>query len=389
MLDLPEANLYFLDLPGRKVVYQSVLWEIQIRPGRAWMFCHRKDDRNWKSNSKLRLSMNVRFVAGIEGKNLIRWWCDIAQIMQMFAYGAMSGWNLIIAGDEHDDLIVHEHIPENEWGNLRAIRDRLEMTPANLRDMTKVDVLSFAVDRYREQGARVTLKASELREQHALRVLVDDDLIKSCVEDMAREGWLDCTELGGVFSVVPSRVSDAREEIERRESPIQQLISRVGVENGWSGSSSSSAMTARVTKENVQNVFVVHGHDEAKRRELCELLEKKLSLTPIVMQDQPGQSRTFNEKFEQIASTCEAAIAILTPDDVVEDSKERYFQPRPNVMLELGWFIGALGRRRLLIIAKEGVQVPTDLLGIEQVPFKDNIAEKFLKIQREIKAWNA
>ena len=72
---------------------------------------------------------------------------------------------------------------------------------------------------------------------------------------------------------------------------------------------------------NAMKVFVIHGYDEAKRRELKDLLENHFKRALVVMQDQPGKSRTFIEKFEHEAEPCEAAIAILTPDDVVLDEK--------------------------------------------------------------------
>lgn len=134
-------------------------------------------------------------------------------------------------------------------------------------------------------------------------------------------------------------------------------------------------------------IFIIHGHDEAKRRELKEILETRFNLTPVVMQDQPGQSRTFIEKFEAVAGPCGAAIAILTPDDAVDGEDTRYKQPRPNVLFELGWFMGRLARNRVLLVVKDGTNIPNDLLGIEQIRFQNNIVEAFVKIEGEITQW--
>ena len=136
-------------------------------------------------------------------------------------------------------------------------------------------------------------------------------------------------------------------------------------------------------------IFVIHGHDEAKWRELVSLLKEKILVEPVVMQEQPGMSRTFIEKFEELAAPCDGAIAILTPDDaVVQGGKEQYAQPRPNVIFELGWFVGKRGRNRTLLLVKKGTSVPSDWYGIEQLQFKDKVEETYVKLEREIKAWS-
>ena len=134
-------------------------------------------------------------------------------------------------------------------------------------------------------------------------------------------------------------------------------------------------------------VFIIHGHDEAKRRELVDTLKARFGLDPVVMQENPGCSRTFIEKFEALAEECNAAVAVMTPDDVVNVGDDEYGQPRPNVLFELGWFAGHLGRDRTLMIVKEGVNIPSDLYGIEQIRFHDNISEKLIQLERELEAW--
>ncbi len=134
-------------------------------------------------------------------------------------------------------------------------------------------------------------------------------------------------------------------------------------------------------------VFIVHGHDEAKRRELKEILKDGFKLNPVIMMDEPGRSRTFIEKFEQEAQPCLAAVAVLTPDDVVMGNEGEHQQPRPNVLFEIGWFAGRLGRNRVLLVVKEGTQVPSDLYGIEQVRFRERVSERLAELEREINAW--
>ena len=57
------------------------------------------------------------------------------------------------------------------------------------------------------------------------------------------------------------------------------------------------------------------------------------------------------------------------------------------MIYELGWFAGTCGRKRTLMVVKEGTTIPSDLAGIEQLRFGTNISEKIIELEREIEAW--
>jgi predicted nucleotide-binding protein len=109
-------------------------------------------------------------------------------------------------------------------------------------------------------------------------------------------------------------------------------------------------------------------------------------LRPIVLRYHPGKGRTLIEKFEQEAQDACYAIALLTPDDLVEVSGTHQFQARPNVLLELGWFFGRLGRARVCILFKKGTKIPSDLDGISRIEFSESVEEKVLEIEAELGA---
>ena len=139
---------------------------------------------------------------------------------------------------------------------------------------------------------------------------------------------------------------------------------------------------------NSKNVFIVHGHNEAKRRELEKLLKEKFDLNPIVLLEQPDQGLTIIEKFEKYAVDCSFAFALFTPDDIVIKGEQQYFQARPNVIFELGWFYAKLGRSRVCILdqASEESKIFSDLQGVIRMQFNDNISEKYMEIERELKS---
>lgn len=134
-------------------------------------------------------------------------------------------------------------------------------------------------------------------------------------------------------------------------------------------------------------VFVVHGHDKANLYELRDLLEKRYELECTIMMWKPGKGRTLIEKFEQEAQEAGFAFILMTPDDLVKvEGKEEYAQARPNVIFELGWFYGQLGRDRVCIILREGTEIHSDLKGISQIIFNKSVEEKVPEIEAELRA---
>jgi predicted nucleotide-binding protein len=131
-------------------------------------------------------------------------------------------------------------------------------------------------------------------------------------------------------------------------------------------------------------VFIIHGHDEAKWRELRDLLEDRFSLETVVLKEQPGAGETLIRKFEEFADDCCYAFALLTPDDIIGKKGKKYAQARPNVLFELGWFYGRFGRSRVCIVKKATTEIPSDLGGITSIDFQNNVAEGFVEIQGEL-----
>jgi predicted nucleotide-binding protein len=136
-----------------------------------------------------------------------------------------------------------------------------------------------------------------------------------------------------------------------------------------------------------ENVFVIHGRDEAKWRELKDILKSEFRLNAIVLNEQPDAGcKTLVEKFEHYAQTCSYAIAVFTPDDEVTSSAETYLQTRPNVIYELGWFCGRIGRSGAMLLLKDGTSLFSDFGGIIQKRFVKNISEKVIEIRRDLVA---
>jgi len=138
-----------------------------------------------------------------------------------------------------------------------------------------------------------------------------------------------------------------------------------------------------------KKVFVVHGHDIQSRDELVNILEKEFGLEPIVLMDKPNKGRTLIEKFENNSIDVGYAFVILTPDDAGYSLKKLELpkhRARENVILELGYFLGSLKRENVCCLRKGDTTIPSDLHGIVDIPYKENIKEIFLDIKRELQA---
>lgn len=113
-----------------------------------------------------------------------------------------------------------------------------------------------------------------------------------------------------------------------------------------------------------KKVFVVHGHDTVLKESVARIIEKQ-GLKAVILSEQVNQGRTIIEKFEDY-SDVSGAICLFSADDVGSAKAESNgkFRARQNVVLETGYFMGKLGRSRIVILADEGVEMPSDLSGI-------------------------
>ncbi|TFF45788.1 TIR domain-containing protein [Bacillus thuringiensis] len=138
-------------------------------------------------------------------------------------------------------------------------------------------------------------------------------------------------------------------------------------------------------------VFIVHGHDEGLKQQL-EIFLSRLGIKPVVLHREASEGLTVLEKFEK-HSEVQYAFVLLTPDDIGCSVKEKdqpiesyKFRARQNVIFELGFFIGKLGRAKVCTLYKEGVELPNDISGLVYQKVNDNIEDVGFHIIKELKA---
>lgn len=112
-----------------------------------------------------------------------------------------------------------------------------------------------------------------------------------------------------------------------------------------------------------RKVFIVHGHDDGARESVARFLER-IGLEAIILHEQANQGRTVIEKVVAHGDVG-FAVVLLTPDD---EGCSRGGTPEPrarqNVLLELGYFIGRLGRDKVCALKRGTLEIPSDFAGV-------------------------
>ncbi|MFI6815679.1 TIR domain-containing protein [Nonomuraea sp. NPDC050328] len=127
--------------------------------------------------------------------------------------------------------------------------------------------------------------------------------------------------------------------------------------------SSGEARSQPVLMEKERNVFVIHGRDEEFRKRIFDLL-RRMDLNPLewetVVHDLGHSSPYLGEVLDQAFTMMQAALVLMTPDDMVrlhpdlvpdEDERVVECQARPNVLFEAGMAFAKCPERTVLLQA--------------------------------------
>ena len=138
------------------------------------------------------------------------------------------------------------------------------------------------------------------------------------------------------------------------------------------------------------NVFIVYGHDEIAKLELKNYVQNVLGFPePVILHERPSLGRTIIEKFEDEAERATVVFVLITPDDkagVAKDGNNKRRRARQNVIFEMGYFVGVLGRKsgRVLLLHKGPLELPSDLNGVVYIDISNGIAAAGEDIRREL-----
>jgi CheY-like chemotaxis protein len=144
-------------------------------------------------------------------------------------------------------------------------------------------------------------------------------------------------------------------------------------------------------QETFVRTFVIHGHDHETRDQLRNYAEE-LGWNVEVLAEMQSHNQTWIERFEKEADQASLAWVLFTPDEWACPFREELDperRPRPNVLLECGYCLGAFGRLsyRVLLFMKGQVKLPSDLDGVARVHLRGSVADADADIRRELRPW--
>ncbi len=177
---------------------------------------------------------------------------------------------------------------------------------------------------------------------------------------------------------------------EKNKSAQAEKIVQLNDTQQIEGENQEKTPDTRKRKSSMKNrIFIVHGHNDKMKFEMARSIEK-MGLKSIILHEQPNGGRTIIEKFTDY-SDVGFAVVLLSPDDLGYKSNSKpesaQFRARQNVILELGYFLGKLGRNHVVVfyMPEKNFEMPSDFSGVLYIPF-DEAGKWQFDLVRELKS---
>jgi predicted nucleotide-binding protein len=179
------------------------------------------------------------------------------------------------------------------------------------------------------------------------------------------------------------KLAELARDFNRKIRKLESIRKRLGLFKSIAAPEAQDG--GSVTSPTGGKVFIVHGHDGDTKLQVAEFVERITGERPVILHEQADSGRTIIEKFEEHASEAGFAIILLTADDEGKAKGATQLNPRArqNVVLEFGYFIAKLGRRRVVALHEAGVELPSDVSG---VLYKSLTGNWHTELAREFKA---
>jgi predicted nucleotide-binding protein len=158
-----------------------------------------------------------------------------------------------------------------------------------------------------------------------------------------------------------------RNDIERKIQRLREIKDNLDLYGGTPEQEKDEGRS----KDAAASIFVIHGRADAPRLHVQNLLLRATDHKPIVLMETANQGATIIEKLEEhLGRQSGFAVVILTGDDQggLIGSSDAQPRARQNVILELGYAMGRVGRRNVTILYEEGVELPSDINGVAYYP---------------------
>jgi len=295
---------------------------------------------------------------------------------------------------------------------LESIIGRLELIPEEVGaknggekevqpDSGSSEISGCSSNSQLNEGPKVLKQRIQAGSEIASRALESEEQLKQCAEEYRLwDEWnstyvytlFDSREEGNIYSNETSNAgygysdySDLsialqatclKTAIGEKIVRLRSLVSRYPlIEASLQKGSKSKTSDVRTSSK---NVFIVHGRDVGIRAQV-EAFLRRLKLEPIILQDMPNMGQSLLGKIRTNSGVA-YAVVLLTGDDegrlnVVGNknaSPELKPRARQNVVFELGFFLAQLGDGHVAALCQDGIEIPSDFLGIMYIPWDEN-----------------
>lgn len=158
---------------------------------------------------------------------------------------------------------------------------------------------------------------------------------------------------------------------------LEGIIAVLETENPDDEASSFSISTKSEKK-----VFISHGKESNALTKIERFL-RGLGITPVIVKNEPSKGKSLDDLVEEQMRLCDSVLILATKDDKVEN----YYQPRPNVIHEIG-LAQEIVKNKIIYLKEDDCQFPSNITPKVWGSFtQDNMENAFLKIGKELKAF--
>jgi predicted nucleotide-binding protein len=211
-------------------------------------------------------------------------------------------------------------------------------------------------------------------------ICVDDALVK---EFQGATGGIGVVSLGPIS--LGEQLRDWLKDHVRELDSLRSMVDRLELFEVVAEAATPNG-SGPVGRELSTRIFVVHG----RQRDSADVVARfvaKLGLEAVILDEQANEGRTILEKLEANTEDVGFAVVLLQADDHGRGPDEEHWpddpnRARQNVILELGFFVGKIGRARVAALVEPSVEQPSDILGLAYIAFDDSWQ---LRLARELK----
>ncbi len=177
----------------------------------------------------------------------------------------------------------------------------------------------------------------------------------------------------------------ARHEVEKDENLVEEQPIEKTEKEGASKVDLTKSVDPSVGK---RRVFVAHG----KNKKFINTIKKLLilgELEPVVAVETQSVSQPIPDKVMSEMRSCGSAILHVDSESILKDKEgEDRVVLNPNVLIEVGAAMALYGRRFILLV-KEGINLPSNLQGLNEVRYSGgnleaDVAIKLLEAIKDI-----